>query len=611
MVVKILDASAKLIPLMTVAITREVTTTQDNSTLFRGNSASTKLMTACTRILGEEYQDRTIKDLIIRLLQEDPMLYEVDPVKVRSGESVEDNMARLIDLCQTFLDVIINGMALVPLPFRIMAKHLQHEVVKRFPESKYTCVGGFIFLRFFCPTIMSPDVFGLVDAKVSKEQRRPLTLICKALQNLSNNIKFGKKEAYMEPMNDFIERNLQKTNDFFEEFVNINPDSVDWQPLASKEAILKSELRDLHAFCTENIEKICRYVGQNAPKELCLEVIRMLADLGSSYEYEKENPHLVNEYNKRMSLAVHGNVGGGGSGSSSSAQVISPRRMTASAMTPTSSSPSRSSVLISPRGGSIGGGGGGGGSVAPPHQMHLSPGVPHAAVIHNTGGFGVTQPRPSNSTVRTGGSAIGERGAATLPHPAARAAFRKSGSLSTPTLNNPSSGGGQRLTAQLSSSPSSPSSPSTIPLKPVVRTPSSGPTGGPHIPPKPRVVRNASSTYLPPNGLVMSLDRERQVHPVRTSPRPAPTNREHANTTATPPMHKPPPTAPRRCNSSIHGMTPAQATSQLNQPLPPQPQAPPRPVRAGGGGPGPISPPLNSQSRFGPKLSATSPVAAG
>ena len=31
--------------------------------------------------------------------------------------------------------------------------------MKRFPESKHACVGGFIFLRFFCPAILSPEVF--------------------------------------------------------------------------------------------------------------------------------------------------------------------------------------------------------------------------------------------------------------------------------------------------------------------------------------------------------------------------------------------------------------------------------------------------------------------
>jgi hypothetical protein len=68
----------------------------------------------------------------------------------------------------------------------------KNEVVKRFPESKYKCVGGFVFLRFFCPVIIAPESFGVVDEAVDKRYRRPLTLVCKVLQNLSNNVRFGK-----------------------------------------------------------------------------------------------------------------------------------------------------------------------------------------------------------------------------------------------------------------------------------------------------------------------------------------------------------------------------------------------------------------------------------
>jgi neurofibromin 1 len=41
---------------------------------------------------------------------------------------------------------------------------LSEETAKRFPDSRLTSIGGFFFLRFFCPAIVSPESFELAVA---------------------------------------------------------------------------------------------------------------------------------------------------------------------------------------------------------------------------------------------------------------------------------------------------------------------------------------------------------------------------------------------------------------------------------------------------------------
>lgn len=89
--------------------------------------------------------------------------------------------------------------------------------MKRFPEAKFTAVGAFIFLRFFCPAIVAPDVEGLIDSSPSKEMRRGLLLIAKVVQNLANNVLFGAKESYMYPLNDFLTQNIFRVTTFLRE----------------------------------------------------------------------------------------------------------------------------------------------------------------------------------------------------------------------------------------------------------------------------------------------------------------------------------------------------------------------------------------------------------
>ncbi len=87
----------------------------------------------------------------------------------------------------------------------------------RFPEAKYTAVGAFVFLRFFCPAIVAPEVEGLVATPPSKEMRRGLLLIAKVTQNLANNVLFGAKEPYMFPLNDFLTQHIYDVTTFLRE----------------------------------------------------------------------------------------------------------------------------------------------------------------------------------------------------------------------------------------------------------------------------------------------------------------------------------------------------------------------------------------------------------
>lgn len=89
--------------------------------------------------------------------------------------------------------------------------------MKRFPEAKFTAVGAFIFLRFFCPAIVAPDAEGLISSAPSKEMRRGLLLIAKIVQNLANNVLFGAKEPYMFRLNDFLTQNIYRVTTFLRE----------------------------------------------------------------------------------------------------------------------------------------------------------------------------------------------------------------------------------------------------------------------------------------------------------------------------------------------------------------------------------------------------------
>eukprot|EP01133_Synstelium_polycarpum_P005675 gene5675-6554_t len=274
--VRILDAHKQMLPIIKLGITKEVQSTNSAATLFRGNSTATKLMTAFTRMTGRPYLIATLKPIIERLVR-DPAGLELDPDKVADTTG---NCSRLMAICQEFLDAIYNSIEACPLPFREMANHLQSEVVKIFPESKYTSVGGFFFLRFFCPCILSPDANGVVDSSsLTMESRRALILVSKVLQNVSNGLLFGTKETYMKEMNPFLDTHMDECRSFLDNIAAL-PRTTDYVPLASIEQVKVKELPSIHRLLTKNLEKIFKTLGQYNQQSVTFQLVSSLGRLG-------------------------------------------------------------------------------------------------------------------------------------------------------------------------------------------------------------------------------------------------------------------------------------------------------------------------------------------
>lgn len=109
---------------------------------------------------------------------------------------------------------------------------------RKYPEATdyaiCSLIGGFFFLRFINPAIVTPQAYMLIDSLPAnaKHPRRTLTLvsrskwfvseviraepgpqIAKMLQNLANKPSYA-KEAYMMSLNPFVDTNKTRMNQF-------------------------------------------------------------------------------------------------------------------------------------------------------------------------------------------------------------------------------------------------------------------------------------------------------------------------------------------------------------------------------------------------------------
>ncbi|KKZ66992.1 hypothetical protein EMCG_07319 [[Emmonsia] crescens] len=181
--------------------------TVEANLLFRGNSLLTKALDLHMRRLGQEYLEETIGSKLRDIDESDPDC-EIDPNRVQRPEDLERNWRNLIILTSSVWTSISGSPSRCPPELRHIFRHIRACAEDRYGDFlrsvTYSSVSGFLFLRFFCPAILNPKLFGLLKEHPRPRAQRTLTLIAKALQGLANMTTFGNKEPWMEPMNKFL-----------------------------------------------------------------------------------------------------------------------------------------------------------------------------------------------------------------------------------------------------------------------------------------------------------------------------------------------------------------------------------------------------------------------
>lgn len=374
MALQVLDSFHRALPVIHLGIVAEVKTTAKATTLFRGNSMSTKLMSAFTRHTGIPYLRATLGPLVRQVIARDPALVEVSvlwcvgvvlnaqqggsqiqsgrsgrqsgaaegalPVFPRHHHSLGSGMEEQVVLCVRFADLLSLGSRC---PFRFGGW-------RGFCTTRWRCASPTrrrrVWVAFCsCASFVRPCsrpsttassttaslrppprqakakrrayVFFSYSSS-SSVQRRPLTLVSKVLQNLSNDVSFGTKEAFLEPLNkvslqmtalccflllsklgmlQLLVENGPRLVAFFDDVINIpetNPELVQYEPLTSVADCKARVLPALIDMCVSNIDKVARKMVDNSSTGEILPFCDLLAQI-VAFEGHKGREHLVDE----------------------------------------------------------------------------------------------------------------------------------------------------------------------------------------------------------------------------------------------------------------------------------------------------------------------------
>ncbi|XP_062454408.1 RAS protein activator like-3 [Rhea pennata] len=211
--------------------------------IFRENTLATKAIDEYMKLVGGKYLQDTLGEAVAQLCTSDDSC-EVDPSKC-SGPDLSDNQNNLRQVCEETFQRIAASCDAFPVELGEIFAAWQEECAARGKEGiGQRLVSASLFLRFLCPAVMSPSLFGLVQEYPSEATARTLTLVAKVIQNLANFTTFGEKEAYMGFMNEFLEHNWSTMTTFLQSVAN--PESSAHMTTYDGYVDLALELATLH-----------------------------------------------------------------------------------------------------------------------------------------------------------------------------------------------------------------------------------------------------------------------------------------------------------------------------------------------------------------------------
>lgn len=215
------------------------------------------------------------------------------PKSVTAEEAAENSqvqkvigqrVGQLMQIANFFLDTIINGLEETPYGIRWICKQIRSLSKRKYPDAQdqtiCTLIGGFFFLRFINPAIVTPRSYMLIEQIPAENPKRTLTYIAKMLQNLANKPSYA-KEPYMAVLQPFIQQNKDRMNRFLLDLCEVQDfyetlEMDNYVALSKKDLELSISLNEVYAM-HELLEK---HTSELNAKDEGSHLKQLLQDLG-------------------------------------------------------------------------------------------------------------------------------------------------------------------------------------------------------------------------------------------------------------------------------------------------------------------------------------------
>jgi Ras GTPase-activating-like protein IQGAP2/3 len=296
-----------LLTMFQSVLTYQFDNTPEYSSLLRANTPVSRMMTTYTRRgPGQSYLKTVLHDRINSLIELKDLDLEINPLKVyeRMCEQIEEDtgslpaslprgvtaeeaaenaqvqaiieprLTMLTEIANGFLTTVIDGLEETPYGIRWICKQIRSLTKRKYPDANdqviCTLIGGFFFLRFINPAIVTPKSYMLIDGQPADKPRRTLTLIAKMLQNLANKPSYA-KEPYMAKLQPFVQANKDRVNKFMLDLCEVGDfyeslEMDNYVALSKKDlelSITLNEIYAMHGLLEKHRGELCKDEGSH------------------------------------------------------------------------------------------------------------------------------------------------------------------------------------------------------------------------------------------------------------------------------------------------------------------------------------------------------------
>eukprot|EP01094_Clydonella_sp_ATCC50884_P000475 TRINITY_DN1036_c0_g1_i4.p1 TRINITY_DN1036_c0_g1~~TRINITY_DN1036_c0_g1_i4.p1 ORF type:complete len:476 (-),score=112.39 TRINITY_DN1036_c0_g1_i4:798-2225(-) len=312
--VLVCNANGIIEPILEWALKHEVECAVGQpNTLFRSNTMTVRMVADHIRHSASVYLVNTLHSPIHRILEHPRILtLDVEPrytEKVKPAE-IKKRFQILIGFADQLLNSIFDSLEDSPRSVRRLLRQLYERVTEHFPAQGSMAVGGFVFLRFLCPAIVSPEKFFLTSKDLEPEARRVLLLMSKTLIQLANEMEF--QDTALAPLNSFINDYQMLVVDWLVRFatqVSLGSEETEGE-LGSGDHIevmkVTKEARaasfDYIRWCLQdNKESVCKHL----PEEHAVTLGELLEKHGGGLSPIDAKSPLLDSHDKHYQLIKH------------------------------------------------------------------------------------------------------------------------------------------------------------------------------------------------------------------------------------------------------------------------------------------------------------------
>lgn len=221
----------------------EILSAMKYSDILRRNSFASRSLSAFGRSIGHNYLISTLRPLLTQI-RDSEVEFEVEKIDPDDPDA-QQNLTNFMYFLNKLVNVIISSKSSVPIEFRYVCKRISEAVDQKFANSRLIAVGSFIFLRFFCPAIVTPDSERVVDSSNRQTQRKYL-LLAKVLQNMANGTISSLRWPLLKSREDELAELNQKITDFLDDLTVIPENAkIEATPLSS---VSEGDYNYFHAY---------------------------------------------------------------------------------------------------------------------------------------------------------------------------------------------------------------------------------------------------------------------------------------------------------------------------------------------------------------------------